>query len=117
MTQIKEVIQKLETFAPPVLQENYDNAGLIVGDANEKVKGILISLDTTEDVVNEAIKKGCNLIISHHPIIFSGLKKLTGASYIERVYLSAYNLGNVIIHLTPPRLAANTHTLDIRCCL
>ena len=111
MTQIKEVIQKLETFAPPVLQENYDNAGLIVGDANEKVKGILISLDTTEDVVNEAIKKGCNLIISHHPIIFSGLKKLTGASYIERVVILAIK-NNIAIYAMHTNLDNVAHGVN-----
>ena len=97
MTLIKEVIQKLESFAPPVLQESYDNAGLIVGDINERVKGVLISLDTTESVVNEAIKKGCNLIISHHPILFKGLKKITGSNYIERVIIMAIK-NNIAIY-------------------
>lgn len=89
MTKIKEIIQALEVFAPISLQESYDNSGLIVGDANTKVKGVLVSLDTTEEVVDEAIKKGSNLIVSHHPIIFSGLKKINGKSYIERVVIKA----------------------------
>lgn len=97
MTQIKDVLQKLEAFAPPVLQEKYDNAGLIVGDESEEIKGVLISLDTTEDVVNEAIQKGCNLIISHHPIVFSGLKKITGTTYIERVVILAIK-NNIAIY-------------------
>ena len=97
MTLIKEIIQKLETFAPPSLQESYDNSGLIVGNISEKVKGVLVSLDTTEAVVDEAIQKGCNLIISHHPIIFKGLKKITGANYIERVIISAIK-NNIAIY-------------------
>jgi len=111
MTQIKEVLQKLETFAPPVLQENYDNAGLIVGDASDEVRGVLISLDTTEDVVNEAIKKGCNLIISHHPIVFSGLKKLTGANYIERVVISAIK-NNISIYAMHTNLDNMAHGVN-----
>jgi dinuclear metal center YbgI/SA1388 family protein len=89
MNTINDVIKQLETLAPPSLQENYDNAGLITGNINTKVNGILVSLDTTEEVVDEAIEKGLNLIVSHHPIVFSGLKSLTGASYIERVIIKA----------------------------
>lgn len=89
MTKIKDIIKELETLAPPVLQESYDNAGLIIGDKNAKVKGVLVSLDTTEAVVDEAIKNDINLIVSHHPIIFSGLKSLTGKNYIERVIIKA----------------------------
>ncbi|MFT7035785.1 MAG: putative NIF3 family GTP cyclohydrolase 1 type 2, partial [Cyclobacteriaceae bacterium] len=75
---IKEVIQELERWAPPAYQENYDNARLITGGQKEELKGILISLDCTEEVVEEAIKKKCNLVVAHHPIVFSGLKSLTG---------------------------------------
>ena len=73
---IKDVITSLETIAPPSLQEGYDNAGLITGEENAECTGILISLDATTAVVDEASKKGCNLIISHHTIVFSGLKKI-----------------------------------------
>ena len=74
MTRIKDVITELERFAPPVLQEGYDNSGLLIGNLNDEVKGILVSLDTTEDIVQEAIDNNLNLIISHHPIIFNGIK-------------------------------------------
>lgn len=86
---INEVIHYLETFAPPAYQENYDNSGLITGDASASVKGILISLDCTEDIVDEAIARDCNLIISHHPILFKPIKRITGATYVERTLLRA----------------------------
>ncbi|MFT7163324.1 MAG: dinuclear metal center YbgI/SA1388 family protein [Bacteroidia bacterium] len=86
---IKEVIQELERWAPPAYQENYDNARLITGGQKEELKGILISLDCTEEVVEEAIKKKCNLVVAHHPIVFSGLKSLTGKNYVERTIIKA----------------------------
>jgi dinuclear metal center YbgI/SA1388 family protein len=87
--QIREICQQMEAWAPLAWQESYDNAGLLAGDANATAKGVLISLDCTEEVVDEAIQKGCNLIISHHPIVFSGLKKITGANYVERTVIKA----------------------------
>ncbi len=89
MIQIKEVINALEDFANPGFQENYDNARLIVGDPSWEATGALLTLDSTEDVVLEAVEKGCNLIIAHHPIVFSGLKQLTGSNYIERTIILA----------------------------
>lgn len=89
MTTIKDITNYLETIAPLSLQESYDNCGLIIGDAQKAVTGILICLDSTEEVVLEAKKNGCNLIVAHHPIIFSGLKKLNGSTYIERTVISA----------------------------
>lgn len=86
---IKEVIDIIEDFAPPAYAEGFDNVGLLVGDREAKVSGALITLDTLESVVEEAIEKNCNLIISFHPIIFSGLKKLTGRDYVERTILKA----------------------------
>jgi len=86
---INEVISFLEIIAPPSLQETYDNAGLITGDQNWECKGMLISLDATEEVIHEAIKKKCNLIVSHHPIIFSGLKKINGKNYVEKAIIAA----------------------------
>lgn len=86
---IGEVIQHLETIAPLSLQESYDNAGLITGNRASKATGALICLDSTEAVIDEAINLGCNLVIAHHPIVFSGLKQLTGANYIERVIIKA----------------------------
>jgi dinuclear metal center YbgI/SA1388 family protein len=97
MTTIKDVIDYLETVAPPALQESYDNAGLIVGDESKEVKSVLICLDSTEAIVEEALKKNCNLIIAHHPIVFSGLKKLNGKNYVERVVIKAVQ-NNIAIY-------------------
>ena len=86
---IQSIIDVLEAIAPIAYQESYDNSGLIIGNSTTEVTGVLITLDTTEAVVEEAIQKKCNLIISHHPIIFSGLKKLTGKNYVERTVIKA----------------------------
>jgi dinuclear metal center YbgI/SA1388 family protein len=86
---INEVAFFLETVAPPFLQENYDNVGLLTGNATIPCTGVLISLDCTESIVEEAIEKKCNLIVAHHPIIFSGLKKINGKNYIERTIIKA----------------------------
>ncbi|MCO6479512.1 MAG: Nif3-like dinuclear metal center hexameric protein [Phaeodactylibacter sp.] len=89
MTRIRDLTAYLESIAPPVYQESYDNAGLITGDPNAEVKGVLVCLDSTEAVVEEAAEKGCNLIVAHHPIVFRGLKRLTGRNYVERVVIKA----------------------------
>ncbi len=86
---IQEVIDILEEFAPLKYAEDFDNVGLLVGDPSTKVNGALITLDTLETTVDEAIEHKCNLIISFHPIIFSGLKKLNGKNYVERTVLKA----------------------------
>lgn len=86
---IKDVIAELETFAPTAYAEDFDNVGLLTGSAEWEVKGILVTLDTLETVVEEAIAQNCNFIVSFHPIIFSGLKKLTGRNYVERAVLKA----------------------------
>lgn len=90
----------LEAWAPLSLQEHYDNAGLITGDAGEPVKGIMVCLDSTEAVLDEAIEKGCNLVIAHHPIVFGGLKKITGRNYVERTVIKAIrnNIALYAIH-------------------
>src|SRR5437588_8617234 len=87
--QLKEIIKAIEQFAPPVYQESYDNAGLIIGNSEMEINGALICLDSTEAVLDEAIKKNCNFIIAHHPIIFSGIKKLNGKNYVERTIIKA----------------------------
>jgi dinuclear metal center YbgI/SA1388 family protein len=87
--QIKELTNYLETIAPPSYQENYDNAGLIVGDSAVELKGVLICLDAIEAIIDEAIELGCNLVIAHHPIVFRGLKRLNGKNYVERVVMKA----------------------------
>ncbi len=89
MTTIKHITNYLESIAPLALQESYDNCGLIVGNPNMEVKGITICLDSTEEVILDAIANGSNLVIAHHPIIFSGLKKLNGKNYIERAVMTA----------------------------
>jgi dinuclear metal center YbgI/SA1388 family protein len=89
VAKIKEIIHFLENIAPGPLQEDYDNAGLLTGNQQTELQNILISLDVTEAVIEEAINKNCNLIISHHPIIFKGIKKLTGSNYVERTVLKA----------------------------
>ena len=86
---VRDVVNYIETIAPPALQESYDNSGLLVGDAEATVKGVMLSLDVTEAVVQEAIDNNCNLIVAHHPIIFSGLKRLTGRNYIEKTVIKA----------------------------
>ena len=86
---VAEIAKILEEIAPLSSQESYDNSGLIVGNPNMEVNNALISLDCTEAIVDEAIEKDCNLIISHHPIVFKGLKKLTGRNYVERTVLKA----------------------------
>ena len=86
---ISAVIDALESLAHPSLQEHYDNAGLITGNPSWKCKGIICSLDATEEVVKEALQKKCNLIVAHHPIVFSGLKKITGKNYVEKTIIAA----------------------------
>ncbi|HTE29340.1 MAG TPA: Nif3-like dinuclear metal center hexameric protein, partial [Chryseolinea sp.] len=86
---VRAVITELEKLAPPALQEKYDNAGLLTGDADWNCTGIVCSLDATEEVVREAVAKGCNLVVAHHPIIFSGLKRLNGSNYVERAVIAA----------------------------
>jgi dinuclear metal center YbgI/SA1388 family protein len=81
---IADVINHLESIAPSSLQESYDNSGLLVGEKSTEVSGVLISLDCIEASVNEAIEKKCNLIVAHHPIIFSGLKRFNNANYVQR---------------------------------
>lgn len=86
---IKDIVDYLNRLAQPSLQESYDNSGLLVGNPLMDCKGIITCLDSTEEVVDEAIQKGCNLIVAHHPIVFSGLKSFTGKNYIERTIIKA----------------------------
>jgi dinuclear metal center YbgI/SA1388 family protein len=104
---ISEIIQLLESLAPPVYQEDYDNSGLITGDHSITCSGVLVSLDCTEDVIREAVEKKCNLVVSHHPLIFHPLKKIypdnaTGRALLKAireeiaVYSIHTNLDNII---------------------
>ena len=85
---IREITNYLESIAPLNYQEKYDNSGLLIGSKDDNLKGILITLDCTEEVVDEALRNDCNLIISHHPLIFKGLKKINECSSVERVVTS-----------------------------
>jgi dinuclear metal center YbgI/SA1388 family protein len=89
MNNINKITSFLDAYAPPSNQESYDNTGLITGDGEKKPEGVLIALDCTEEVVDEAINNNCNLIVSHHPVVFEGLKKITGRNYVERTIIKA----------------------------
>ena len=95
--QISAILSFLEEVAPPAYQESYDNAGLITGSGSWECSGVLATLDATEEVVREAILRGCNLIVAHHPILFRGLKRLNGANYIERAVIAAIK-GDIAIY-------------------
>ncbi|MGL6267139.1 MAG: Nif3-like dinuclear metal center hexameric protein [Chitinophagaceae bacterium] len=105
--QISQIINFLETIAPLSMQESYDNAGLITGSPAWDCSGAMISLDITDEVLDEALKNNCNLLIAHHPIIFKGLKRITGNEYVGRniiraikndlaIYAIHTNLDNVL---------------------
>lgn len=120
---ISAIVSYLESIAHPALQEKYDNAGLIIGDAGRECSGILIALDSTEEVIKEAIAKRCNLVVAHHPVIFGGLKKINGRTYVEKAVIAAIkndiaiyaihtNLDNVITGVNG-RIAALLELKDI----
>jgi dinuclear metal center YbgI/SA1388 family protein len=94
---LKTILAEIERFAPLAYQESYDNCGLLTGHKEQEVTGAILCLDCIEAVVDEAIQKNCNLIIAHHPIIFSGLKKLNGTNYIERTIIKAIQ-NNIAIY-------------------
>lgn len=86
---LSKIISFLEEFAPPAYQEAYDNAGLITGNPDMEITSAMVCLDSTEEVIEEAIKTRCNLVIAHHPIVFAGLKKINGKNYVERAVIKA----------------------------
>ena len=86
---IKEILNALECFAPLPLQDGFDNSGLQIGLTDVEATGALLCLDVTEKVIDEAIEKGCNLIIAHHPLLFVGYKSITGKTYVERCIMKA----------------------------
>ena len=98
--QISDIIGHLEMLAPPAYQEHYDNAGLLTGSSGWECRGVLAALDVTEEVILEAAVRGCNLVVGHHPIIFRGLKKITGRDYVERAVIAAikHDIGIYAIH-------------------
>ncbi|MFM9056237.1 MAG: Nif3-like dinuclear metal center hexameric protein [Bacteroidota bacterium] len=91
--QLNALIRALETWAPTALQESYDNSGLITGHPEQEITGVLVSLDVTEAILDEANARGCNVIVSHHPIVFSGLKRLTGKTAVERIIIRSIREG------------------------
>lgn len=93
MIKVKDIAATIENFAPIALQESYDNAGLQVGDPEMGVSGVLLCLDVTEQVLAEAKSRSCNMIVSHHPLIFRGLKQLTGADATQRIVADAIKSG------------------------
>jgi len=86
---IAEITSCLESLAAPSLQESYDNAGLLTGDPGWECTGILCCLDSTEEIIDEAVQKKCNLVVAHHPIIFGGLKRINGSNYVEKTIIKA----------------------------
>ena len=89
MVKIRELLNYIEEIAPLALQESYDNSGLLTGDPDADINSCIITIDVTEEVVEEAIRKKAGLVIAHHPIIFNGLKRLTGRNYVERTIIKA----------------------------
>ncbi len=115
MVKIKDVVHYLNQIAPPSYQESYDNAGLITGHPEGAVEGILITLDATEEVIEEAIAKRCSLVVAHHPIVFKGLKKITGKTYVERVIIKAIK-NDIAIFAAHTNLDSVAHGVNHRLC-
>jgi len=114
-TTIKEVTDYLETLAPKAYQENYDNSGLLIGHPLASVKGVLVTLDCIESIVDEAIQTNCNLIVAHHPILFKGLKKLTGQNYVERTLIKAIK-NDIAIYAAHTNLDNIAHGVNAMIC-
>ena len=96
---IKEVLSALERFAPLPLQESWDNAGLQVGLTETEVSGALLCLDVNEKIVDEAIRKGCNVVVSHHPLLFRGLKTISDLTDVQRTVMKAVQKGVCVISM------------------
>ena len=112
---IKEITNYIEELAPLSYAEDFDNVGLLIGSYNSEVKGVLVTLDTLEETVDEAITKNCNLIISFHPIIFDGLKKINGNSYVERVAIKAIK-NDIAIYATHTALDNSRKGVSAKMC-
>jgi dinuclear metal center YbgI/SA1388 family protein len=97
MITIRDLVDHLEAFAPPAFQEDYDNSGLLTGDPAQPATATLVALDCTEEIVDEAIATGANMIIAHHPIVFRPLKRITGRDHIERTIIKAIR-NNIAIY-------------------
>ena len=110
-----EIIRYLESIAPPVLQESYDNAGLLTGNRDQNIEAVLLTIDVTEKVVEEATEKKAGLIIAHHPIIFTGIKKITGDNYVERTVIKAIK-NNIAIYAAHTNLDAAKNGVNAKIC-
>jgi dinuclear metal center YbgI/SA1388 family protein len=108
---LREITTVLEDLAPLSLQESYDNSGLIYGNPDQNIHGALLTLDCTEEVIEEAIRLNCNLVIAHHPIVFGGLKKITGCNYVERTVIKAIQ-SNVAIYAIHTNLDNVSHGVN-----
>lgn len=110
---IKDIIQIIEQLAPIPLQEDYDNSGVQVGDVSREAEGALLCIDVTENVVEEAISLGCNLIIAHHPLVFRAVKKITGQNYIERCLIKAIK-NDIVVYAAHTNLDNATGGVNYR---
>lgn len=115
MTKIRDIANSIEKLAPLNYAEGFDNVGLLVGDYKTEVTGVLVTLDTLENVVDEAIEKNCNLIVSFHPIVFSGLKKINGSNYVERVVIKAIK-NNIAIYTMHTALDNSFNGVNAKIC-
>lgn len=111
MVKVQDIVQYLATVAPWTYQEHYDNVGLLVGDAQTPVTGVLLCLDVNQDVLQEAQAHRCNLVVAHHPLIFSPLKKLVGQTYVERcvAYSIKHDLAICAVHTNLDNTAQGTN--------
>ena len=112
---IKDITDCLEEFAPLSFQESYDNAGLLIGDYNWNVEKVLFALDITEAVLDEALKKKCSLVVSHHPLIFHGLKKLSGNELVQRLVVKAVK-NDIAVYAMHTNLDKSVHGLNKLIC-
>ncbi len=115
MTKLKKITGYLENIAPLRYQESYDNAGLIIGDVNSEITTVLVTLDVTEEVIDEAIAKNAQLIVAHHPIVFSGLKKITGKNFVERSLIKAIK-NNIAIYAAHTNLDSVVGGVNSKIC-
>lgn len=115
MYRVKDICKIIEEFAPLAYQNSYDNAGLLTGNLEQKVTGVLLSLDITEAVIDNALEQGANMIVAHHPIIFKGLKKLTGRNYVERTVIKAIQ-NNISLYAAHTNLDNVTQGVSFKLC-
>lgn len=112
---LNEIVQFLEELAPLNYQESYDNCGLLIGDKNSVISSAVVCLDCSEEVIDEAMACGANLVIAHHPLIFSGLKKITGETYIERAVAKAIK-NDVAVYAIHTNLDNVKHGVNAKIC-